>query len=108
ISRRRCKPQQASSRRSLAVLQKTLELHEAALAGLQKRPELPQQRLERPENGLVTLQLVGEVAFAAEALARPESFAQIRIPPREPVQHREGLRPETLRKSRTGQTQRLP
>jgi hypothetical protein len=67
--------------------QQTLELHNAALTGLQKLPQLREQRRERPKNGGLIFQLEIQLATPPEPLAIMEALAQISAAPREPVEY---------------------
>jgi hypothetical protein len=69
--------------------QQTFELHDAALARLQKPSQLRQQRGECPENRVLMFQLIVQLAAAAEPLTGVKALAEIRTAAGEPIEHRE-------------------
>jgi hypothetical protein len=85
----------------MPVPQQTLELHHTALTGFQEHSQLFQQRCECPENGLMTFQLVGQLAATTETLAETEAIANIRTPTRQPIKCGKRINAETPREAST-------
>jgi hypothetical protein len=78
----------------MPVSQQAFEPHDTALACFEKLSQLRQQGLERCENGVVTFQLVIELAAAAEALTGMKAIAQVRAAAREAIECRERISAE--------------
>src|ERR1700752_2353111 len=104
----RGEPHYATAEWRMPVDQAALELHDAQPPCREELTELGQERRERCEHEVMTLQLTAELTAAAEALGGTKSDAHLGNTPGEHIEHGELRVAEAPGKAGSRQAQRRP